>query len=89
MTGADRIPEALRRQVRLLSTVLGRVVEECDGADLLADVERLRKATIALRRDPSATRRQAVIDLVASLRPERACLVARAFTVYFQLVNVA
>jgi phosphoenolpyruvate carboxylase len=89
VTGADRIPEALRRQVRLLSTILGRVIEECDGAELLADVERLRRATIALRRAPSSAHQGEVSDLVAALSPERACQVARAFTVYFQLVNVA
>ncbi|MGZ8592883.1 MAG: hypothetical protein ACXWYC_06160 [Actinomycetota bacterium] len=47
-------PTALRRDVRRLSTMLGRVLEETEGADLLEDVERLRRATIALRRSPGA-----------------------------------
>ncbi|MFN8234195.1 MAG: phosphoenolpyruvate carboxylase [Actinomycetota bacterium] len=89
MTGAERIPEALRRQVRLLSTVLGRVIVECDGPGLLAEVERLRLATIALRRSPSPAHEREVVELVAALPIERASQVARAFTVYFQLVNVA
>jgi phosphoenolpyruvate carboxylase len=84
-----RIPEALRRQVRQLSTALGRVIQECDGPDLLADVERLRRAAIALRRDPTADRETDVLEIVASLSDERAESVARAFTIYFQLVNVA
>ena len=44
------VPAAFRRDVRLLSTALGRVLEETDGPELLADVERLRRATIAARR---------------------------------------
>jgi phosphoenolpyruvate carboxylase len=89
VTGEDRIPEALRRQVRLLSTALGRVIRECDGVDLLADVERLRKAAIALRRAPTPDREAGLLELVAALPLDRAERVARAFTVYFQLVNVA
>jgi phosphoenolpyruvate carboxylase len=36
------IPEALRRDVGLLGRLLGQVIAEQGGADLLADVERLR-----------------------------------------------
>jgi phosphoenolpyruvate carboxylase len=89
VAGPERIPEALRRQVRMLSTILGRVIVECDGPELLAQVEELRLATIALRRSPSDAREREVVQLVRELAPERACQVARAFTVYFQLVNVA
>ncbi|MGZ8603526.1 MAG: phosphoenolpyruvate carboxylase [Actinomycetota bacterium] len=82
-------PTALRRDVRRLSTMLGRVLEETEGADLLEDVERLRRATIALRRSPGAERRVAVHRVVRSLDGDRAERVARAFTCYFQLVNLA
>jgi phosphoenolpyruvate carboxylase len=82
-------PAPLRRDVRLLSTVLGRVLVETEGPGLLADVERLRRATIALRRSPAARHRVAVLSVVRSLDGERAEKVARAFTCYFQLVNLA
>ena len=82
-------PAPLRRDVRLLSTILGRVIAETEGADLLEDVERLRRATIALRRGPTAERRVAVLTVVRTLEAERAELVARAFTCYFQLANLA
>src|SRR5580693_3818251 len=52
-TGREResaaLPEAMRRDVRLLGEVLGEVISESAGADLLADVERLRHAVIAAR----------------------------------------
>ncbi len=80
---------ALRREVRLLGTVLGRVLEEAGGPELLADVERLRRATIALRRGPTDARRKHVLGVVAGFDLDRAEEVARAFTVYFQLINLA
>ena len=83
------VPAPLRRDVRLLSTLLGRVLEEAEGPQLLRDVERLRRATIALRRDPSGTRREEAERIVAELPRLRAAQVARAFTAYFQLVNLA
>src|SRR5215217_3694652 len=89
--GSEEMPAPLRRDVRLLGRLLGQVLEEAGGPSLLADVERLRRATIALRA-ADGHRRQAraqVAELVAGFDLDRAELVARAFTVYFQLVNLA
>ena len=89
--GSEEMPAPLRRDVRLLGRLLGQVLEEAGGPSLLADVERLRRATIALR-TADGGRRQAraqVAELVAGFDLDRAELVARAFTVYFQLVNLA
>src|SRR5215471_8821837 len=81
------MPEPLRRDVRLLGELLGQVLAEGGGPDLLADVERLRRAVIAARdsdeQDVEAER------LVASWPLERADEVARAFTCYFHLANLA
>ena len=68
------------------------MLSESGGADLLADVERLRHATIELRRTrgPLAEElRERVVELVAGFDEPRAEAVAGAFTVYFQLVNLA
>jgi phosphoenolpyruvate carboxylase len=88
---AEEMPVALRRDVRLLGRLLGQVLEEAGGPELLADVERLRRATIALRAADGGRRqaRAEVLELVAGFDLDRAELVARAFTVYFQLVNLA
>src|SRR5436853_5045352 len=84
------VPAALRRDVRLLSTALGHVLEETEGAELLRDVERLRQATIAARRsDAGPAALDAPVKIAASFEPRRAEQVARAFTCYFQLVNLA
>ena len=83
------VPAPLRRDVRLLSTLLGRVLEEAEGPDLLRDVERLRRAALSLRREPSDARRREAERLVEELPRLRAAPVARAFTAYFQLANLA
>jgi phosphoenolpyruvate carboxylase len=89
------MPEAMRRDVRLLGDMLGEVISESDGPALLADVERLRRAVIDARRVPdraspaAAAAGDGIAALVASWPRERAEQVARAFTIYFHLVNLA
>jgi phosphoenolpyruvate carboxylase len=85
----EEIPGQLRREVRLLSTMLGDVLREAGGSDLLDDVERLRRATIAFRRAPTTARRSKAVGIAASFDADRAEQVARAFTCYFQLANLA
>ena len=98
-TGRERdsaeLPDPMRRDVRLLGEMLGEIISESDGADLLADVERLRHAVIDARSaaDRGSAEAKAagdeIMDLVSSWSWERADRVARAFTVYFHLVNLA
>jgi len=81
------MPAAMRRDVRLLGDVLGEVLSDAGGEDLLDDVERLRRLAIAAR--AGSVHGGEIAALVASWPLERAELVARAFTVYFHLVNLA
>ena len=69
--------------------MLGDAIAESGGAELLEQVEALRKATIAYRGRPTQARRRRVTELVASFDLDRAEDVIRAFTCYFQLVNLA
>ena len=86
------MPEPLRADVRLLGELLGRVLVEHGGPQLLADVERLRELTISAQADAPVAADQArdqAAALVEGWTLERADEVARAFTVYFHLVNLA
>jgi phosphoenolpyruvate carboxylase len=86
------MPDALRADVRLLGEGLGTILREYGGPALLADVERLRELAIAANGEDETIADDAagqVERLVASWPVERAEDVARAFTVYFHLVNVA
>ncbi|SEM04391.1 phosphoenolpyruvate carboxylase [Nonomuraea pusilla] len=81
------MPPELRHDVRLLGKLLGEVIAEQGGDDLLADVERLRKAVIAARRGEVSA--DVITEMVAGWEIERAVEVARAFTCYFHLANLA
>src|SRR6201992_4270428 len=89
------LPDQMRRDTRLLGDILGEVISASGGPDLLADVERLRHAVIDARRAERAASGQGgragdeIANLVASWSTDRAEQVARAFTVYFHLVNLA
>jgi phosphoenolpyruvate carboxylase len=82
-------PEAdapLRRNVRLLGAVLGKVLVEQEGQELLEAEERIRLRA----RDARATGDvDAVRDAVRTLSPDDQAKVLRAFGLYFQLANIA
>ena len=84
----QEIPERMRADVRMLGALLGRVLRESGSPGLFDDVERLRAATIQAYTDetPEAFERAAVI--ADSFSIQRADEVARAFTVYFHLMNL-
>ena len=92
---ADRqeLPVPLRRDVRLLGDLLGEVIREAGGQGLLDDVERLRHAVIAARDKPPGDEADLAGDQIAALVAgwplARAELVAKAFTIYFHLTNLA
>src|SRR5882672_9002377 len=86
-TARQEIPEPLRRDIRLLGGLLGKVVADYGGANLLRDVETLRGLVIRARDDDRFERDAE--KLVASWRLDRAELVARAFASYFHLANLA
>jgi phosphoenolpyruvate carboxylase len=86
------LPEPMRRDVRLLGDILGEIIRDSGGPELLADVERLRRAVIEARQreehhQPAAG--DEIVGLVSSWSLEQAEQVTRAFAVYFHLANLA
>jgi phosphoenolpyruvate carboxylase len=73
----------LRRDVRLLGTILGEVLVEQEGPWLLETVERIRRQAQAARRGGT------VADVELDLPDHEQSLVLRAFGLYFQLANLA
>ena len=84
-----RIPGAMRADVRLLGDLLGQVLRESGSAGLYDDVERLRRATIQAYTDETSEAFARAAQIVESFSIQRADEVARAFTAYFHLVNLA
>jgi len=76
----------LRRDVRLLGSLLGRVLVEQEGEAFLAAEEQIRASARQAREigDPAAVR-----DAVRGLSPDDQATMLRAFALYFQLANTA
>ncbi len=87
--------DPLRRDVKLLGSLLGQVIAEQGGRELFSLVERTRRWAIALRRGALSTPAEAPADHgrltaeVATLDLETLASVGKAFTLYFQLINLA
>lgn len=81
--------ERLRKDVRFLTTLLGDVIREQEGKRLFDIIEEIRKTSkaIRLRHDPKLVKK--LEKLIDSLSLDDAYKVARAFTIFFQLVNIA
>jgi phosphoenolpyruvate carboxylase len=83
------MPGPMRHDVRLLAGLLGEVLRDAGGQDLLDDVEQLRHAVIEARRHPESKSLDDIAAMVAAWPLDRAEQVASAFTVYFHLANLA
>jgi phosphoenolpyruvate carboxylase len=76
--------------MRWLASLLGRVIQRLQGEAVFRAVEDLRVASRARRRgDPTAPSLQDLLAKVDALPFEIAAPVARAFTVFFFLINTA
>jgi phosphoenolpyruvate carboxylase len=81
--------DPLSREVKLLGALLGQVIAEQGGPELLEMVERSRLRSIAFRESgDEAAERELAADL-DSLDVEGAEALTSAFSLYFQLVNLA
>ena len=80
----------LARDVRLLRNALGDVLREQGGDELFDRVERIRALTKEARSVPGESDAERELDaLFGSMSFDAALPVLKAFTTYFQLVNLA
>ena len=90
--GSAGARDPLAREVKLLGALLGQVMVEQEGPELLERVERIRRLTIAHRAAPAAQRERLSRELAAELDSMdlgETEAVVRAFSLYFHLVDVA
>ncbi|SEA23825.1 Phosphoenolpyruvate carboxylase, type 1 [Haloplanus vescus] len=78
----------VRQDVRELGTLLGDVLEAQSSTEAFEAVEDLRTAAIDYR-DGSLPSREPLRETLDSLDPELEGATARAFTAYFELINLA
>ena len=83
--------DRLRDDVHLLGTLVGEVLREQGGADLLESVERIRRGAIAARSadPPDPAMFDELIAWIATQPTARLLEIVRAFGVYFHLINLA
>jgi phosphoenolpyruvate carboxylase len=79
----------LHKDVRFLGNILGDVLVLHGGEDLLHYVEKIRELTKQLRNSSQAEVLVQCKDQILQLSPELRLHVIRAFSIYFQLVNIA
>lgn len=87
--GTSGARDPLAVEVRLLGALLGQVIAEQAGPELFGLVERIRRRTIALRRDDDPAERARLDDDLRGLDLGAAEAVIGAFALYFGLVNLA
>jgi phosphoenolpyruvate carboxylase len=81
--------EPLRRDINLLGRVLGQVLIEQEGRRLFDAEEEIRLLCKRLRFDYDSGLDGRLRDLIDGLEPNDLNRIVRAFSVYFQLVNIA
>jgi len=80
--------DPMQEDVKILGRLLGQILLEDGGQDLLDDVEKLRSLSIQSYKDDDEKSMKEAQELISSFSLERAYQVARAFTVYFHLANL-
>src|SRR3954464_13549904 len=79
----------LVEDIRLLGRILGDVIREQEGQAAFDLVERIRKLSVAFRRDADHEADRKLKSLLKSLTGEQTVSVIRAFTYFSHLANLA
>ncbi len=85
----DQLARMLRNDIRRLGNQLGETLTRQEGAGLLEMVEKVRAVEKAIRYREEARAVQQLNDLLAGLDLYQTIHLARAFSIYFYLANVA
>ncbi len=80
--------QPLREDVHVLGALVGEMLAEQQGSEFLQQVEAVRRAAIG-RRERNAGAEKDLEALLAGMDVAEAALLVRAFTTYFQVVNLA
>ena len=88
----EHLPPGLTGTVGVVEEILGRVVAAAEGEGLYEVVECVRRDMVAFREAASDSDRESALDRaaerLAALSIEEKTALARAYTLYLQLVNV-
>ncbi|MGK0272142.1 MAG: phosphoenolpyruvate carboxylase [Cocleimonas sp.] len=80
--------EPLQEQVRMVGNLLGEVLKEQEGEEVLNAVEHLRQGYISLRKEDNPSKRQNLKEYIEGLDSYKLKQVTRAFNVFYILSNI-
>jgi phosphoenolpyruvate carboxylase len=81
--------EPLRHDIRLLGRLLGEVIQACEGERVFDTVETLRRTAVRFRREGNKADGKLLEQRVKRLRGNDPNSVARAFSYFLHLSNIA
>ncbi|NMG28762.1 phosphoenolpyruvate carboxylase [Aromatoleum evansii] len=79
----------LREDIRLLGRMLGDTVRDQQGEAVFGLIERIRQTSVRFRRDDDRAARQELEGILDALSREQTIQVARAFSYFSHLANIA
>ncbi|PHS24480.1 MAG: phosphoenolpyruvate carboxylase [Methylophaga sp.] len=79
----------LRKRVKLLGKILGKVIESQAGTPTYEAVEKLRKGYLQLQKQQNPPLQAELTAFIGSLSATELAPIIRAFNLYFSLVNLA
>jgi len=82
-------PEDSRQDIRLLGKLLGDVIRACDGKPVYDTIETLRRSAVRFRREGRDSDGKLLEERVKRLPRDGANAVARAFSYFLHLANIA
>ncbi|WP_455374561.1 phosphoenolpyruvate carboxylase, partial [Kaarinaea lacus] len=81
--------KSLRSLVKVLGKLLGDVLREQEGEQIFGTVETLRQGYIALRKEENPDEQERLNNIIECLNAQSLTHIVRAFSIYFNLVNIA
>ena len=79
----------LVEDIRLLGRLLGDVIREQEGGEIFELIEKIRKLSVAFRRDADQDADKSLKKLLKGLSGDHAVSVIRGFTYFSHLANLA
>jgi phosphoenolpyruvate carboxylase len=79
----------LLEDIRLLGQILGDTIREQEGVEIFDRIETIRRLSVAFERDADLEAGRRLDALLRGLSTEEAILVARAFSYFSHLANIA
>ena len=85
---SQAVPSSLSADIKLLGSLLGKIIQEQHGEEDFELVEQMRRLAKA-RRTGDETAQDAMVQRISSLNDNQIHVLTKAFGNYFQLINIA